>query len=200
MEVRKRHRKKRKRQQLLHRAMAGGVLLLVIFLLFQGRGEEAPIPDFSGVLEKEEEYPKIIDPQSRIAELDQLNRRTREAAELFLRIAKDRGLPVMITETYRTPERQAQLYAQGRTAPGPVVTWTKNSQHTHRNAFDIAKNVVGEEYTDLEFFKEAAEIGRLIGLEAGYDWDDGRQDMPHFQLGPFTRIVYPKGYTRKEEP
>lgn len=42
-----------------------------------------------------------------------------------------------ITEVYRTQERQNQLYAQGRTKPGPIVTWTKDSNHTKRLAADV---------------------------------------------------------------
>ncbi|HSL85775.1 MAG TPA: M15 family metallopeptidase [Bacteroidales bacterium] len=142
----------------------------------------------------EEDYGSISDPLARISSLDELNPKTREAAELFLKIAEDEGLNVKITETYRTQERQEYLYEQGRTRLGPVVTWTTNSQHTKRNAFDIAKNVRGEEYSDLEFFRRAAEIGRSIGLEAGYYWRDGQQDMPHFQMNRFGRVIYPDGY------
>lgn len=37
----------------------------------------------------------------------------------------------------RTPEQQAAIYAQGRTAPGPVVTGTLNSNHIGGKAFDV---------------------------------------------------------------
>jgi hypothetical protein len=37
----------------------------------------------------------------------------------------------------RTPGQQAALYAQGRTAPGPVVTGTLNSNHLTGNALDV---------------------------------------------------------------
>lgn len=42
-----------------------------------------------------------------------------------------------ILEVYRTPERQKKLYAQGRTAPGPIVTYTLNSLHIKHLAIDI---------------------------------------------------------------
>ena len=35
------------------------------------------------------------------------------------------GYPIFLTNTYRDDEKQAQLYAQGRTAPGDIVTWIK---------------------------------------------------------------------------
>nr|WP_312120561.1 M15 family metallopeptidase [Brevundimonas diminuta] len=34
-----------------------------------------------------------------------------------------------VLEGVRTPQRQRELYAQGRTKPGPVVTWTLTSNH-----------------------------------------------------------------------
>lgn len=33
------------------------------------------------------------------------------------------GFPMMVTEGVRTQERQQELYAQGRTAPGKIVTY-----------------------------------------------------------------------------
>jgi len=118
----------------------------------------------------------IADPLARIDSLSELDDKTRE--------------------TYRTQERQDYLYEQGRTRIGQIVTWTRNSKHTKRNAFDIAKNVPGEEYSDLDFFRRAAEIGESIGLEAGYYWTDGKQDMPHFQMNLFSKVKYPEGYEK----
>ncbi len=148
--------------------------------------------------EEQTKYASLSDPLARTDSLDQLNEKTREAALLFLQIAEDEGLEVVITETYRSQERQEYLYTLGRTAEGNVVTWTKNSEHTKRSAFDIAKNVIGEEYSDRDFFRKAAEIGKRIGLEAGYYWGDGRQDMPHFQMNWYGRVIYPEGYEKEE--
>ena len=133
------------------------------------------------------------DPLARINSADELNDKTKEALALFLRIAKDKGLNVMVTETYRTQERQDYLYSLGRTVEGSVVTWTKNSMHTKRNAFDIAKNVAGHEYDDVDFFRQCAEIAKSIGLEAGYYWEKGQQDMPHFQMTTFGKVIIQKG-------
>lgn len=135
------------------------------------------------------------DPYARIDSLDELDEKTREAALLFLEIAEAEGLEVTITETYRTQERQDHLYAKGRTSPGSIVTWTKDSRHTRRNAFDIAKNSPGHEYDDPEFFRKCAEIAKRIGLTAGYYWETN-QDMPHFETDIFTRIRYPEGYEK----
>ena len=47
-------------------------------------------------------------------------------------ILQDRyGLDTGIGEGYRSPERQNTLYAQGRTAPGPIVTGARGGQSYH---------------------------------------------------------------------
>ena len=44
----------------------------------------------------------------------------------------------MVVEGLRTKQRQEELYAQGRTKPGKVVTWTMKSKHIDGLAVDIA--------------------------------------------------------------
>ena len=39
------------------------------------------------------------------------------------------GIDLIITCTLRTQSEQQALYNQGRTLPGPIVTWTLHSQH-----------------------------------------------------------------------
>lgn len=43
----------------------------------------------------------------------------------------------VVFEARRSQERQDWLYAQGRTRPGKVVTWTKTSNHKDGKAVDI---------------------------------------------------------------
>ena len=98
-----------------------------------------------------------------------------------------------VLEGLRTPERQAELYAQGRTAPGPVVTWTMDSPHLHGRAVDLVPYPV--DWDDLSkfdaiakaMFTAADEVG--VKLRWGADWDmdgkpreKGESDSPHFEL------------------
>ncbi len=53
------------------------------------------------------------------------------------RMKQEFGHDVTIVETVRSPERQAALFAQGRTTPGPVVTWTRDSKHSKGLAADL---------------------------------------------------------------
>lgn len=102
------------------------------------------------------------------------------ACNLFLSRCKAKGLNVLITETYRSQERQNYLYEQGRTRPGNIVTWTKNSRHTSRRAWDICKNVKGQEYADSGFFKACGQIAKELGITWGGTWKQA--DTPHFEI------------------
>jgi peptidoglycan L-alanyl-D-glutamate endopeptidase CwlK len=93
------------------------------------------------------------------------------------------GLRFILSATKRTATQQLDLYAQGRTKPGPIVTWTKDSNHMSGRAFDIA--MIGEngkaDWRE-ESYDRPGEIGKSIGLEWGGDWLGKKKDKPHFQL------------------
>lgn len=113
-------------------------------------------------------------------DISELTPNAQKACNLFIAECKRRGLNVLITETYRSQERQDYLYAQGRTRKGNKVTWTKYSRHTSRRAWDICKNLKGHEYSDTEFFNKCGEIARSLGITWGGDWST--PDRPHFEV------------------
>lgn len=104
----------------------------------------------------------------------------------------------MVLEGVRTPERQKQLYAQGRTKPGPKVTWTLNSNHFINpktgkgHAVDLVPWPVDWSHEKLGVVAEAMfAAARQLGVELrwGADWDRdgkprerGETDSPHFEL------------------
>ena len=113
-------------------------------------------------------------------DINELSPVAQKACRLFLAECKKEGLPVLITETYRSQARQNYLYQQGRTKAGKVVTWTRNSRHTGRMAWDICKNVRGHEYSDQVFFNRCGAIARKLGITWGGDWKT--PDKPHFEV------------------
>lgn len=113
--------------------------------------------------------------------LSELTETAQRALELFMDKCKAKGLNVLITETYRSQERQEWLYQQGRSRPGKVVTWTHNSRHTSRRAWDICKNVKGQEYSDPNFFKQCGEVAAELGITWGGIWKSS-PDTPHFEI------------------
>ncbi len=101
----------------------------------------------------------------------------------------EKGHPFMFTCTYRSQEEQDVLYAQGRATPGKIVTWTHNSRHTQRDAFDIAlllqgkpvwKTKIDVDNDHIPDYQEAGEIGESLNLVWGGRW--GQPDYPHFQM------------------
>ena len=112
--------------------------------------------------------------------LEELTENAQRACNLFLAECKAQGLNVLITETYRSQARQDYLYSQGRTRVGKKVTWTKKSRHTSRRAWDICKNVKGQEYSDNDFFKTCGKIAKKYGITWGGEWKT--PDYPHFEI------------------
>lgn len=113
-------------------------------------------------------------------DINELTPAAQQACKLFLERCAEKGLKVRITETYRSQERQNYLYEQGRTRPGNKVTWTKNSRHTSRRAWDICQNVKGKEYADSGFFKACGQIAKELGITWGGTWKQA--DTPHFEI------------------
>lgn len=102
-----------------------------------------------------------------------------KACRLFLDTCQKNKLPIFITETYRSQERQDYLYAQGRTRPGNKVTWAKKSRHTLRYAWDIACSPPYALY-DTELIKKAGQVAQSLGIEWGGTWKE--QDTCHFEV------------------
>ena len=175
-ENRNKKRKRRKRGGVRKPVLIIGVVLIlfsIIFVIFPKLGVYAYFFDRGDYDES------LKDSTEQIREISELTPHTQKLCKEFLNRCENEGLPVIITETYRSQKRQDELFKQGRETDGPVVTWTKNSRHTKRRAFDIAKR--GQDpYGDEEFFRKCAEIGKEVGLNPGYFWDD-YQDKPHYE-------------------
>lgn len=113
-------------------------------------------------------------------DISELSPAAQQACRLFLKKCEEKGLKVLITETYRSQERQNYLYEQGRTRSGKIVTWTKNSRHTSRRAWDICQNIKGKEYSDSSFFAACGKIAKELGITWGGEWN--LADTPHFEI------------------
>lgn len=98
------------------------------------------------------------------------------------------------TWTLRTFQQQNDLFAQGRTRPGRVVTWARggDSWHNYGLAVDIClvhisgKMVSFDSVADFDKdgvadWIEVVKIFKSFGWEWGGDWDKPKTDLPHFQ-------------------
>jgi peptidoglycan L-alanyl-D-glutamate endopeptidase CwlK len=100
------------------------------------------------------------------------------------------NINIRVTAGLRTVAEQDELYAKGRTTPGPIVTNAKGGQSYHNlgMAVDIVPSV---DAFDLPYlpdwdeshpaWKHMIKIGESLGLNCGADWEHFK-DMPHFQL------------------
>lgn len=116
-------------------------------------------------------------------DLKELHPCLQRAATEFLERCTAQGLNVLITQTYRDNEYQNALYDQGRIKPGNIVTNCKGGQslHNYRLAFDICKNVKGQEYSDNSFFERAGQIWEDMGGTWGGSWSK-LVDRPHMEF------------------
>ena len=115
---------------------------------------------------------------------------------IIRRAAKRLPFPLFVVEGLRTRERQAELYAQGRTKPGRKVTWTLHSKHLEGKAVDLAPLINGAiDWADLSKFDQIAkamqdaakEVGVAVRWGGNWDMDGqprerGESDSPHFEL------------------
>ena len=107
-----------------------------------------------------------------------------ELCEEFIAECAKTGLIVGISQTWRSKSEQDDLYAQGRSRPGAIVTRCRypDSPHNWGVAFDIYRNDGKGAYADADsWFKKCGQIGKRLGLFWGGDFKTF-VDKPHFEL------------------
>jgi len=102
----------------------------------------------------------------------------------FIDRCKAEGIDILVTSTYRDAESQDALYAQGRTAPGKIVTNAKagDSWHNWRCAVDVVPLVNGKPDWDGSHpvWTRIGQLGKEAGLEWAGEWKSFKE-LAHFQ-------------------
>jgi hypothetical protein len=95
---------------------------------------------------------ELLDPifASRLMQLEQY---LREAGVRFVR-----------RETWRSPQRQAYLFQQGRSRPGPMVTGTLTSSHTRVDARGVPASRAADYTVPRALMQRFHEIAWAVGL------------------------------------
>lgn len=94
------------------------------------------------------------------------------------------GTHCWISEGFRTLARQKELYAQGRTKPGPIVTEkdgvNRPSNHQSGLAIDFAFMREGEPTWDVpnEAWQYLRHLAHTQGLTSGSDWTTFKRRAP----------------------
>jgi hypothetical protein len=134
--------------------------------------------------------------------LDGLQPDARARARKAFAAAADEGVDVLVVCGLRTYAEQTKLYAQGRTAPGSIVTKAKAGQSYHNFglAFDFAvvkggRAVWDETHPDWRRF---VAICKDAGFAWGGDWRTFK-DYPHLQVPDAPTLAdlrrsFPRGW------
>ncbi len=92
----------------------------------------------------------------------------------------EHGHRVEVVEGHRTQARQDRLYAQGRSTPGAVVTWTRDSAHTRGHAMDV---IINGGWDDLDAFRTLQEVAGTEGIRTLGMRDPGHLELPRGAAG-----------------
>lgn len=113
------------------------------------------------------------------------------------------GWVVRLISGTRSYAEQDALYAQGRTAPGKIVTNARPGQSWHN--FGLAVDIgifdgTGKYQTAAEPYRELGAIGRALdGIEWGGSWPRF-PDFPHFQVSTGLTITEARKRFEAGEP
>lgn len=106
-------------------------------------------------------------------------------ARALVKKAAQHGITIKVIAGMRTYDEQNELFTQGRTKPGRIVTNARGgfSNHNFGIAFDVGvfegANYLGESPK----YKAVGALGMDLGLDWGGNWKTF-MDEPHFQLRP----------------
>lgn len=120
--------------------------------------------------------------------LADLHPEVRRRVEHFIELCRSQGIDLLVTSTFRDFESQNALFAQGRTAPGRIVTNARGGEsfHNYRVAVDVVplrngKPVWGTKGADGALWQKVGELGEQAGLEWAWRWKSFKE-MAHFQF------------------
>lgn len=135
-------------------------------------------------------------PYARNNDLSFLHPTVREAVIIIEKNLNDEGIPFKVFEAFRYPERQADLFAQGRTKPGKIVTHAEpwRSYHQYGLAVDFVlfeNNKWSWDDSTAEkkkWWKRMHELGKKNGLSP-LDFE-----APHLQIAGTSSNALSQGH------
>jgi len=118
-------------------------------------------------------------------DLKDLEQAVRIKAEKFIVACEREGLDILIYCTYRSGAEQDELYEQGRTTPGAIVTNARagESFHNWRCAFDFVPMLAGKpQWGNKALYLKAGIIAESVGLEWAGRWTGKLKETAHCQF------------------
>jgi peptidoglycan LD-endopeptidase CwlK len=111
--------------------------------------------------------------------------------QALLEVAMAAQRAYWVVEGYRSYERSDELYAQGRTVPGPIVTNAQGGESAHN--FGIAADLVLDGFLDRaglqpDYRPASYDILGMLAPRHGLVWGGSWQfkDRPHVQVPGFV--------------
>lgn len=198
----------RQRQKKRGRSRPIGFILILLGLIYFISQTDSFKMDWGGPIDfLEEDEPENV---------TGLHPEVAQKKSQLVKLAKQEGIDLIITEGHRSEERQNELYEQGRTAEGQIVTSARGgeSYHNYGLAIDFAIRVSEDKVIwDMEYdgnnngqsdWMEVVAIAKSLGFEWGGDWANF-PDYPHLQydfgysIAELQRGKRPPGYNLKPE-
>lgn len=127
-----------------------------------------------------------------MSRLDDLEATFKSLAEQFLAKLEESGIKVSVTSGRRTIAQQNQLYAQGRTLKGDIVTNAKGGQSPHN--FGMAIDVCPYDDNGRLWWNAPKSVWLQIGIvgkECGLIWGGDFKsitDFPHFEATNWREV------------
>lgn len=126
--------------------------------------------------------------------LSDLRQDVKQMAEKHIELCKAAGFDLLVYCTYRSEQEQNDLYAQGRTLPGKIVTNARGGDSQH-NKVDAMKNPAAEGYDCVPLKNGKAiwdgkdpawsvviKCGEDAGLKASARWSGKLKELCHFGI------------------
>lgn len=115
-----------------------------------------------------------------------------EKSDELVQRASEQNIQIVITDGFRSFEEQDEIYAQGRTREGNIVSYAQGgeSYHNYGLAIDFALQTEDDVIWDLEYdgngngesdWMEVVDIAKELGFTWGGDFR-GFKDYPHFEM------------------
>ncbi len=125
-------------------------------------------------------YVPTWDPVSN-TRIESLNPTIQRSVRTLINNDELRGRYLRVTDGFRSHKQQNDLYAQGRTTKGKIVTYAKGgeSYHNYGRAIDIVEMVNGATNYNADI-RGTSQIAERMGFEWGGRWKF--VDGPHFQM------------------
>ena len=115
-----------------------------------------------------------------------------EKTNQLINKAEEIGIPIVISDGFRSVESQDVLYEKGRTIEGSIVTYARGGESYHNYglaidfvllndngsiSYDLQRDLNGNGEAD---WFEVVSIGKDLGFSSGADWPRFK-DYPHLE-------------------